>query len=67
MKPKTNKRKESMDDESTLEVPTFSGRKQDWQPFAIRFQAFLALKRASDALDKDFVNQLPERENSEYD
>jgi len=56
-----------MDDESTLEVPTFSGRKQDWQPFAIRFQAFLALKRASDALDKDFVNQLPERENSEYD
>ena len=50
-----------------LQAPVFSGKKEDWLEFKVKFQACLVMKRCTEAIQTNFKSKLPTMEDEELD
>ena len=65
---KQSKQKVRMSDDAmaiNLQAPVFSDKEVEWQEFIVKFQAFLAMKRCTEAIQTNFKSKMPAMEDEE--
>ena len=52
---------------NNLQAPVFSGKEEEWPEFIVKFQAFLATKGCTEAIQTNFKSKWPTTEDEEFD
>ena len=50
-----------------LQAPVFNSKEEEWLEFKVKFQAFLAMKGCTEAIQTNFKSKLPARKDKELD
>ena len=50
-----------------LQAPAFSGEKEEWSEFIVKFQTFLVMKGCTEAIQTNLKSKLPTTEDKQFD